>query len=96
VKILTKRNALIGFLTVKAVKRRGFMPHRQPKRPPWKLAALISLGVISFGVLAVLGAVALRRQREPEHIEGYVVAAEDESPIQSSYAETPETFAASA
>ena len=95
-KIFTKRNALIGFLTVKAAKRRGFMSRGQPKRGSWKLAALISLGLVSFGVLAVLGAVALRRQREPKHIEGYVVAAEDDGPIPSSYAETPETFAASA
>ena len=81
---------------MKAAKGHGIIPRRQPTRGPWKLAALISLGVISFGVLAVLGAVALRRQREPKHIEGYVVAAEDEGTIATSYAETPETFAASA
>ena len=95
-KIFTKRNALIGYLTVNAAKRRGIIPRRQAKRSHWKLAALISLGLVSFGVLGVLGAVALRRQHGPEHIEGYVIAGEDVSPIPSAYVETPETFAASA
>ena len=77
--IFTKRNALIGYLTVKAIsrKRRGIMPGGR-KRNGWKLPVFVGLGVISAGVLAVLLALMLRRQREPEHIEGYVVADEPE------------------
>jgi uncharacterized membrane protein len=96
VNIFTKRNALIGFLTLKAASRRGVLRRRKQKRSTWKLATLIVLGVLSAGALAVVGAVILRRQREPEHIEGYVVAGEDESPIASGFAETPEPYPATA
>jgi hypothetical protein len=79
-KIFTKRNAFVGFLTMKAIsrKRRRMMPGRQ-KRSGWKLPVFLALGIVSAGVLAVLLALMLRRQREPEHIEGYVVAGGPES-----------------
>jgi hypothetical protein len=96
VNIFTKRNALIGFLTLKAASRRGVLRRRKQKRSTWKLATLIVLGVLSAGALAVVGAAILRRQREPEHIEGYVVAGEDERPIASGIVETPEPYPATA
>jgi hypothetical protein len=75
VNIFTKRNAFIGFLTLKAIsrKRKGMIPGRK-KRKGLKLPLLLVLGIASAGVLAVLVALMLRRQREPEQIEGYVVA----------------------
>jgi hypothetical protein len=96
VSIFNKRNALVGFVTLKAASRaRRRMLSRKQKRSAWKLPVLLGLGIVSFGVLAVLVAVMLRRQREPEHIEGFVVADKDESLMPSAYAElTPEPFPA--
>jgi hypothetical protein len=74
VKIFTKRNALVGFLALKAIKRKRkrMLPGRQ--KNGWRLPVLLVLGIVSAGVLALLVALMLRRQREPEQIEGYVVA----------------------
>jgi hypothetical protein len=79
VTIFNKRNALIGYVTVKAIsrKRRRIMPGGR-KRNGWKVPVFVGLGIVSAGVLAVLLALMLRRQREPEHIEGFVVAGEPE------------------
>jgi hypothetical protein len=73
--IFNRRNALVGFITVKALKRRL----RRRRRNTRKLAAYVALGLISGGILAALVAVALRRQRETHegsHLEGYAVADE--------------------
>jgi hypothetical protein len=85
--IFNKRNALVGFLALKAIKhkRKGMLPGRR-KRHSLKLPLLLVLGVASAGVLAVLLALMLRRQREPEHIEGYVVAGGPESFDATSFA----------
>ena len=84
VSIFNKRNAFIGFLTLQAISRnRRRMLSVGQKRSGWKLPVLLALGVISVGVFAVVAAVMLRRQREPEHIEGFVVAGEPESPAVS-------------
>jgi hypothetical protein len=94
VKIFTKRNALVGFLTLKAIsrKRKKMMPGR--KKSGMKLPALIVLGIVSGGVLAVLVAVMLRRQREPEHIEGVVMTGRPEHFDASSIAEQEPSQAA--
>jgi hypothetical protein len=93
VTIFNKRNALIGFLTLKAASRARRRMLRKQKRSAWKLPVLVGLGVVSLGVLAVVGAVVLKRQREPEHIEGYVVAGEGEVQVASAY-EPPEPIPA--
>jgi len=92
VSIFNKKNALVGFLTLQAVsrKRRGLSLAGR-KRSSWKLPVLLALGIVSVGVFAVLVAVMLRRQREPEHLEGYAVAGE--GPVLSAY-EQPEPSAA--
>ena len=82
--IFTKKNVLIGYLTLQALsrnRRRVPMPGR--KRSSWKLPVFIGLAVVSAGVLAVLVALMLRRQREPEHLEGFAVSGNDEGPIES-------------
>jgi hypothetical protein len=88
VKVFTKRNALIGFLTLKAVKRRGVIRRKKSQWSAWKIATLVVLGVFSAGALAVVGAQILRRQREPEQIDADVAVDEDESPIPSRFVET--------
>jgi hypothetical protein len=57
VTIFNKRNALLGFITWKALQQR----RKQKQRNPLKIAAFIALGVVSAGVLAAILAVALRR-----------------------------------
>jgi hypothetical protein len=80
VSIFNKRNALVGFLTLKALERR-----RQRKRHPWKLAAFVVLGIVSAGILAAVAAAVVHRQKEAQEpdeahrLEGYAVADEPES-----------------
>ena len=77
--IFNKRNALVGFLTLKALE------HGRSRRDlrAIKLVAFVALGLISAGLLAALAAVVLRRQRaieEPEEgqrLEGFA-SADDE------------------
>jgi hypothetical protein len=83
VTVFNKRNALIGFLTLKAIERRRRRSRFRQKGP--KIALFVVLGLISAGVLAGLLAVLLKRQRgEGQHLEGYA-AAEDESEIVGEY-----------
>ncbi|HET9460908.1 MAG TPA: hypothetical protein VFO56_03140 [Gaiellaceae bacterium] len=53
--IFTKRNAVIGYLTLKALK------HRRKRRSGAKLGLYIALGLVSFGILAGVAAVVARR-----------------------------------
>jgi len=55
VSIFTKRNAVIGYLTLKALK------HRRKRRSGAKLGLYIALGLVSFGILAGVAAVVARR-----------------------------------
>jgi hypothetical protein len=60
VNIFTKRNALVGYLTIQALQRRKW----QRRQHIAKIAGFVALGVVSAGILAGLAAVVLRRQRE--------------------------------
>lgn len=60
--IFSKRNALVGFITLKALERR----RKKQKRHALKLAAFVALGIVSAGILAALLAVALRRNGSVE------------------------------
>ncbi|MGH3066189.1 MAG: hypothetical protein ACRDOF_07770 [Gaiellaceae bacterium] len=53
--IFTKRNAAIGFLTLKALER------RRKRRSGAKLGLYLALGLVSFGILAGAAAVVIRR-----------------------------------
>jgi hypothetical protein len=63
--IFTKRNAVVGFVALKAISRA--LEHRrrrrQLERNAWKLGLLLALGLVSVGLFAAL-AVILRRQRD--------------------------------
>jgi hypothetical protein len=83
VRIFTKRNALVGFLTPKAATRARSRVIGKKRRNGWKLPLLVVLGVLSAGVLAAVVAMMLRRQREPEHLEGYAISGKNEEPIAS-------------
>ena len=89
--IFNKRNAAVGYITLKAVSRA-----RRRKRSGLKLALYLGLGIVSVGVLAGLAAVLLRRQHgDHEHIEGYAEEDEDESEVVGEYVmATPEPIPA--
>jgi hypothetical protein len=75
--IFNRRNALVGFITLKALERKV---RRKRRRNSRKIAAFVGLGLISGGLLAALAVFALRRQREgneAQRLEGYAVADED-------------------
>jgi hypothetical protein len=59
VKIFNKRNALVGFVTLKWLERR----RRRKQRNALKIAAL---GVVSLGILAGVGAILVKRQRNDD------------------------------
>ena len=86
-KIFTKRNALVGFLALKAIKRKGKSKLPSRKKNGWKLPVFLVLGIVSAGILVALVALMLRRQREPEQIEGYVMAGGPERVDASSISE---------
>ena len=76
--IFNKRNALVGYITLKRLKRR-----RQQKRHGLKLVAFLVLALVSAGILAAVAAAVLRRQKEAQnelvpaqHLGGYAVANE--------------------
>ena len=67
--IFTKRNAAVGYITLKAASR-ALERRRSRRRSGLKLALYIALGLISVGILAGAAAVAMRRHggtaEEPE------------------------------
>ncbi|OFW71360.1 MAG: hypothetical protein A2Y55_03970 [Actinobacteria bacterium RBG_16_68_12] len=85
--IYTKRNALVGYVTLKAASRALERRRRRKQlgRNAWKIVFLVVLGLVSLGILAGLAAVALRHQREPRRLEGYAVAEDVEGEIVGEY-----------
>ena len=74
--IFNKRNALVGYATLEALK------HRRKKRKAPKVALYLGLGLVSAGVLAALVAVLLHKRRngsEPQELQGYAVGEEAQS-----------------
>jgi hypothetical protein len=63
VNVFTKRNALVGFVTLKALERRL---NRRKRRSRAKRAAAVGIGVVSLGALAGLVVLLLRRQNADE------------------------------
>ncbi len=59
--IYTKRNAVVGYLVTKAVKRKIAKKTRR-SRGGLKVAAYVGLGLVSAGMLAAVLAIALRRR----------------------------------
>jgi hypothetical protein len=90
VNIFSKRNALVGFLTLKALERRR--SRRQLLRSKGPKIALV--GLVSLGLVAAIAAVLMRRHHgEQEQIESLM--SEDEGEIVGEYVTAnPEPFPA--
>ena len=73
-RIHTRRNSAVGYLTLKAIQRSR---DRKRKRSGLKVAAYVGLGLVSAGILAAALAVALKR-RSGESDEESVLESEAE------------------
>jgi len=78
VNIFTKRNAAVGYVALRVLDRRFRM------RSGSKLGLYLALGLISFGILAGVAAVALRRRG------GIAVEGPEEDPATEDDAESDE------
>jgi hypothetical protein len=61
VSVFTKRNAAVGYVTLKAASR--VLERRRRRRSGPKLGLYVALGLISLGILAGVVAVLARRRR---------------------------------
>ena len=56
-----RRNAAVGYVTIKALQR-AMSDKRRKRRSGFKVAAYVGLGLVSAGILAAALAIALRRK----------------------------------
>ena len=89
-KIHTRKNAAVGYLTLKAIQRS--VDRRRKRRSGFKVAAYVGLGLVSAGILAAALAIALkRRSGEADEI---ALEAESENEIVGEYVTAPEPIPA--
>ena len=67
--IYNRRNAAVGYVTIKALRHALNRKQERERRRKVKIAAYIGLGLVSAGILAGLLAIALRR-RDSDDGEG--------------------------
>ena len=60
--IYNRRNAAVGYVTIKALRHAMNRKQEQDRRRKVKIAAYIGLGLVSAGILAGALAIALRRR----------------------------------
>jgi hypothetical protein len=85
-KIYTRRNAAVGYLTLKAIKRS--IDRKRKRRSGLRIVAYIGLGLVSAGILAAVLAVAVRRRTL--EAAGIDVPPGDELEIVGEYVTAPE------
>jgi hypothetical protein len=86
-----RRNAAVGYLTIKALQRE-VDKRRGRRRSGLKVAAYVGLGLVSAGILAAALAVALKRRQSEQ---GGVATPESEaSEIVGEYVTAPEPIPA--
>ena len=61
-KVYTRKNAAVGYLTLKAIQR-AIDNKRRKRRSGFRVAAYVGLGLVSAGLLAAVLALALRRRQ---------------------------------
>ncbi len=74
--VFTKRNALVGFLTLKAIERRR---RRQRVGRGLRIALFVVLAIVSVGVLAGIAAAFLRQRGDVEELREEADAAAEEA-----------------
>ncbi|HEX2427694.1 MAG TPA: hypothetical protein VHI53_07185 [Gaiellaceae bacterium] len=88
--IYTRRNAAVGYLTLKAIQRR-IDKRRGRRRSGLRVATYVGLGLVSAGILAGVLAIMLRR-RQGDASES--AAFESDGDIVGEYVTAPETVPA--
>ena len=86
-KIYTRRNAAVGYLTLKALQR-SIDKKRGRRRSGFRVAAYVGLGLVSAGILAAALAIALKR-RAGEVAEG-AASFDGDNDIVGEYVTAPE------
>lgn len=84
-----RRNAAVGYLTIKALQRE-IDKRRRPRRSGLKVAAYVGLGLVSAGILAAALAIALRRRQG----DSADAARESDAEIVGEYVTAPEPIPA--
>jgi hypothetical protein len=84
-KIYTRRNAAVGYLTLKAIQRS--IDGKRKRRSGLKVAAYVGLGLVSAGILAAVLAIAVRRRAL--EAAGIDVPPDDELEIVGEYVTAP-------
>jgi hypothetical protein len=85
-KIYTRRNAALGYVTLKAIQRS--IDRKRKRRSGLRIVAYIGLGLVSAGILAAVLAVAVRRRAL--EAAGIDVPPGDELEIVGEYVTAPE------
>lgn len=85
--IFNKRNAAVGYITLKAASRA--LERRRKRRSGRKLGLYVGLGLVSVGILAAVAVIAVRRHNgDAEETEGSTsrdAEREDDSEIVGEY-----------
>ena len=81
--VFNRRNALVGFLTLQALKQK----RRRRRSGMKKIVLFVSLGLVSAGILAAIAGILYRRHgsEEGQSIEGYAVGDDSEEEIVGEY-----------
>ncbi|MBA3401055.1 MAG: hypothetical protein H0U05_03600 [Actinobacteria bacterium] len=91
--VINRRNAVLGYATLKVLERR----RKQSKRNAPKIALYLALGLVSAGVLAGLVAVLVRRRRsesEPAAVDTDVGSQGESEIVGEQVAASPEPLPA--
>ena len=89
--VFNKRNAIVGYATLRVLERR----RKQRKRSVPKIALYLVLGLVSAGILAGLVAVLVRRHRsEAEAGDADAVVQEESEVVGEQVAASPEPLPA--
>ena len=90
--VFTKRNAAVGYVTLKALESRL---GRRKRRSGLKMAGYVALGVLSAGILAaVLAVLVRRRQGDSDLGESFESDLDSASDIVGEYVTAPEPLPA--
>ena len=88
-KIYTRRNAAVGYITLKALQRR-IESKRRRRRSGLRVAAYVGLGLVSAGVLAGVLAIALRHRSGDAAEAAFESDADSDAEIVGEYVTAPE------
>ncbi len=89
-KIYTRRNAAVGYITLKAMQRQ-IEKRRRRRRSGMRVAAYVGLGLVSAGILAGVLAIALKRRSDDA---ADAVSLNGDGDIVGEYVTTPEPLPA--